>query len=78
MKLNAPIETFPSSDKFNFEPNTTSGDQAGGSWDEDEIEDSLREAREAERIRRMADHQRTKEQKERKKSKSNLVATKLS
>ena len=56
-------------------------DQVGGSWDDEEIEieDSLKEAREAERYRRMADHQRTKEQKERKKScKSNLTATKLS
>lgn len=55
------------------------GNQVSGSWDEDdiEIEDSLREARGAERMRRVAEHQRTKEQKERKKSKSNLTATKL-
>lgn len=82
-----PKEPLPSPDKFNFEPSfgvmiPGGNDQVGGSWDEEdiEIEDSLKEAREAERFRRMAEHQRTKEQKERKKisKSSNLTATKLS
>ena len=63
--------------------NASHGDTSQNEWDEDvaDFEVNLREAREAERQKRLADHQQRSKEKERKKSsgiKSNFAATKLS
>jgi hypothetical protein len=82
------LSTSPLNELGTIEESSFHHQQAshGDSWEEEtaatDLDESLREAREAERQRRLLEHKRIKEQKEKDKksgrSKANLAATKLS